>query len=40
MIELFKAEPPARIADIATLLGVSRQAIYRRLERENLSLPD
>ncbi|GEM71471.1 invertase [Sphingomonas aquatilis NBRC 16722] len=38
--ELFKAEPPARIADIATLLGVSRQAIYRRLERENLSLPD
>lgn len=32
--DLLNADPPARIADIATLIGVSRQAIYRRLERE------
>jgi DNA invertase Pin-like site-specific DNA recombinase len=32
--EHLHAKPPARIADIAILLGVSRQAIYRRLERD------
>lgn len=32
--DLLEADPPARITDIAVLLGVSRQAIYRRLERE------
>lgn len=34
--ELLRSDPPARIADIATLLGVSRQAIYRRLERDTV----
>ncbi|WP_242140474.1 recombinase family protein [Sphingomonas sp. TREG-RG-20F-R18-01] len=32
--EYLEADPPARINDIAVLIGVSRQAIYRRLERD------
>lgn len=32
--DLFAADPPAKISDIAILLGVSRQAIYRRFERD------
>lgn len=31
---LLAADPPTTIADVATLLNVSRQAIYRRLERD------
>jgi len=31
---LLRSEPPSTIADVATLLGVSRQAIYRRIERD------
>lgn len=32
---LLAADPPATITDIATLLNVSRQAVYRRLERDS-----
>ena len=32
--EYLEADPPARINDIAVLIGVSRQAIYRRLESD------
>lgn len=32
--ELLEADPPKPIAKVATLLGVSRQAIYRRMERD------
>ena len=31
---LLAADPPTTIADVATLLNVSRQAIYRRLDRD------
>ncbi|ALR23143.1 hypothetical protein ATN00_21825 (plasmid) [Sphingobium baderi] len=34
--ELLTADPPRNVSDIATLLGVSRQAIYRRMERDRL----
>lgn len=33
--ELLDAEPPKTIAAVASLLNVSRQAIYRRLERDD-----
>ncbi len=36
--DLLRADPPSTVADIATLIGVSRQAIYRRLERERTTL--
>jgi DNA invertase Pin-like site-specific DNA recombinase len=36
--DLLRADPPSTVADIATLIGVSRQAIYRRLERERVTL--
>lgn len=32
---LLSADPPRSIAAVATLLGVSRQAIYRRIERDD-----
>jgi DNA invertase Pin-like site-specific DNA recombinase len=32
--ELLDNDPPRTVSDIATLLNVSRQAIYRRLERD------
>jgi DNA invertase Pin-like site-specific DNA recombinase len=36
--DLLRADPPSTGAAIATLIGVSRQAIYRRLERERVTL--
>ena len=35
--DLFAADPPAKVADIASLLSVSRQAIYRRLKRDSVA---
>jgi hypothetical protein len=32
--EYLEADPPARINDIAGLIGVRGQAIYRRIERD------
>lgn len=33
-----KADPSPTVTEIATLLGVSRQAIYRRLEADRAAL--
>ena len=36
--DLLRADSPYTVADIATLIGVSRKAIYRRLERKRITL--
>ena len=33
-----KSDPPPTVTEIATLLGVSRQAIYRRLDADRAAL--
>lgn len=35
-VKLFATKPPPSVSSVARLLGVSRQAIYRRLDRERV----
>lgn len=38
--KLLDQDPPHSVAAVATLLGVSRQAIYRRIEADRASAPE